>query len=136
MDMRGPYIAAVKATVPEAEEKICFDKYHVASHLGEAVDKVRRQEHRELLAEGDETLKGPKQMWLRNPENTTRKQWREFGVVRSQVVRTSRAWALKGRFRKSCGSRVGLPGRDSGRHSGSRWRCGTSRGCGTRRRVA
>ena len=95
MDMWGPYIAAVKATVPEAEEKICFDKYHVASHLGEAVDKVRRQEHRELLAEGDETLKGTKQMWLRNPENTTLKQWREFGVVRSQVVRTSRAWALK-----------------------------------------
>ena len=91
----GPYIAAVKATVPEAEEKICFDKYHVASHLGEAVDKVRRQEHRELLAEGTKQLKGTKQMWLRNPENTTLKQWREFGVVRSQVVRTSRAWALK-----------------------------------------
>lgn len=34
MDMWGPYIAALKAKVPEAERKIAFDKFHVASHLG------------------------------------------------------------------------------------------------------
>ena len=58
MDMWGPYIAAVKATVPEAEEKICFDKYHVASHLGEAVDKVRRQEHRDCSRRGTRRSRG------------------------------------------------------------------------------
>lgn len=30
------------------------------SHLGKAVDTVRKQEHRDLLASGDETLKGRK----------------------------------------------------------------------------
>ena len=32
-----------------------FDKFHVAKHLGEAVDKVRRKEHKELREEGDDT---------------------------------------------------------------------------------
>ena len=42
-----------------------FDKFHVAKHLGEAVDKVRRPEHKELHAEGDERLKGTKYDWLK-----------------------------------------------------------------------
>lgn len=36
-----------------------FDKFHVSKHLGEAVDKVRRQEHKQLRAAGDERLPGP-----------------------------------------------------------------------------
>jgi len=49
----------------QAEEKMVFDKFHVAKHLSEAVDKVRRTEHRELHAEGDERLKGTKYDWLK-----------------------------------------------------------------------
>jgi hypothetical protein len=30
----------------------------VSKYLGEAVDNVRRQEHKELMAQGDEKLKG------------------------------------------------------------------------------
>ena len=33
MDMWGPYIAVVEGVVHDAEEKICFDKFHVAKHL-------------------------------------------------------------------------------------------------------
>jgi len=36
MDMWDPFINSVKANVPNAEEKIVFDKYHIASHLGNA----------------------------------------------------------------------------------------------------
>jgi transposase len=32
-------------------------KFHVAKYLGEAVNKVRRQEHKALMAEGYEDLK-------------------------------------------------------------------------------
>jgi hypothetical protein len=35
------------------------DKFHVAQHLSQAVDEVRRQENKALLAEGDEQLKAP-----------------------------------------------------------------------------
>ena len=40
MDMWAPYIASTRAHVPEAERKIVFDKFHVAKHLGDAVDQV------------------------------------------------------------------------------------------------
>ncbi len=44
MDMWEPFINSVRANVPDADSKIVFDKYHIASHLGNAVDLVRRQE--------------------------------------------------------------------------------------------
>jgi transposase len=42
--------------VPEAKEKIVFDKFHIAKHLHEAVDKVRRLEARLLRRAGDDLL--------------------------------------------------------------------------------
>jgi transposase len=44
LDMWDPYLASLKQHLPGAEEKAVFDKFHVAKHLGEAVDKVRRRE--------------------------------------------------------------------------------------------
>jgi transposase len=59
-------------SLPDVSEKIAFDKFHVAKYLGEAVDKVRRQERKALMAEGYEDLKGSKYDWLYNPEKMTR----------------------------------------------------------------
>lgn len=95
MDMWGPFIQAVMAKVPGADKKISFDKYHVASHLGEAVDKVRRAEHRGLLEEGDATLTRTKYLWLRNPENLTKEQKAKMLRLSGLVKKTARAWALK-----------------------------------------
>jgi len=44
MDMWDPYIASLRAHVAEADRKIVFDKFHVAQHLSQAVDEVRRKE--------------------------------------------------------------------------------------------
>jgi hypothetical protein len=33
-----PYVESVREHVSEAEKKIVFDKFHIAQHLGEAVD--------------------------------------------------------------------------------------------------
>lgn len=41
MDMWPAYIKATQAHVPGADEKIAFDKFHVAKYLGDGVDKVR-----------------------------------------------------------------------------------------------
>jgi len=95
MDMWEPYIKSVLANLPNAKEKIVFDKFHVAQHLGRAVDQVRRQEYRELRAEGDEVLKGTRYLWLENPTGRSRTETLEFNQLREQVNRTSRAWALK-----------------------------------------
>ena len=40
----GSYTASVRAHVAEADHKIVFDKFHVAQHLSQAVDEVRRAE--------------------------------------------------------------------------------------------
>ena len=95
MDMWEPYVNSTRAHLHEADSKIVFDKYHVAQHLNEAVDKVRRQENRELLAEGKNWLAGTKYSWLRHPDHFTRRAWRAFAPLRESVLKTARAWALK-----------------------------------------
>ena len=69
MDMWPAYIRAVEESLPNAAEKICFDRFHVAKCLGEAVDKVRRQEHKELRKEANQMLTGSKYTWLKSPPN-------------------------------------------------------------------
>jgi transposase len=95
MDMWGPYIAATLTAVPNAASKIAFDKFHVAMHLGKAVDMVRRREHRQLTGQGDETLKGTKYLWLQHPDRLTEERAVAFQQLVAKALKTSRAWMLK-----------------------------------------
>lgn len=95
MDMWPAYISATEEHVPGAAAKIAFDKFHVAQHLGNAVDKVRRQEHRDLAARDDSRLKGTKFLWLQHPKNIGDKAWAAFAALRRSVLKTSRAWGIK-----------------------------------------
>ena len=95
MDMWGPYIESTREHIPEADTKIAFDKFHVAQHLGNAVDKVRRDEHRALRGDGDEQLKKTKYLWLRNPDDFTTESWKRFEPLRHSSLKTARAWAIK-----------------------------------------
>jgi transposase len=95
MDMWQGYISAVENCIPDAGKKICFDKFHLAAHLGKAVDKVRREEHRRLRREGDDTLKGSKHLWLTNPENLSEERLWELDTLMRAAEKTGRAWALK-----------------------------------------
>jgi transposase len=95
MDMWDPYVDSVREHVREADKKIVFDKFHIAQHLGEAVDRVRRREHKELKAEGDDRLTGTKYDWLRNPASMDAAQRRDFAQLRQSELKTARAWALK-----------------------------------------
>lgn len=95
MDMWGPYIAATLAALPEAESKIAFDKFHVAMHLGRAVDRVRREENRRLREHGDETLKGTRHWWLYHPDRLPKKATVRFDQLVRKALKTSRAWMLK-----------------------------------------
>ncbi|ABA87786.1 transposase of ISPca9, ISL3 family [Syntrophotalea carbinolica DSM 2380] len=95
MDMWSAYINATLAKIPDASRKIAFDKFHVAKYLGEAVDKVRREEHKVLLKQDCKDLSGTKHVWLTNPVNMSDKQWRWFRDLRESSLKTARAWALK-----------------------------------------
>ena len=95
MDMWDPYVASVREHVADADRKIVFDKFHVAQHLGHAVDEVRRPENKALRAEGDQRLVGTRYDWLRNPVTMDAQDWRAFAALRRSELKTARAWALK-----------------------------------------
>ena len=95
MDMWEPYISVTTQYVADAEKKISFDKSHVAGHLGDAVDQVWRAEHRRLLGEDDERLKGSRYRWLTNPENMDYERWEQFAELGDIALKTARAWGYK-----------------------------------------
>ncbi len=96
VDMWEPFLQSIEQAVPQAA--IVHDRYHVSAYLNKAVDQVRRQEHKELLAQGDDTLTGTRQLWLYNPENLTAEQSDEFERLRDLNLKVGRAWAAKEMF--------------------------------------
>lgn len=100
MDMWDPYIAATREYIPEAEEKIVFDHFHVTRQVTEALDKVRQQEHKALMAQGDEQLKRTRHLWLANRENVPEWRKEEFAAIRKANLKTGRAWSIKESLRK------------------------------------
>src|SRR4029079_11452352 len=69
MDMWEPYVQATLEALPLAKEKIVFDRFHIMQHMTEAVDQVRKGEHRKLSSESDERLKKTKYLWLTREKN-------------------------------------------------------------------
>lgn len=99
MDMWDPYIAATREAIPEAEKKIVFDRFHVMRLMIEAVDKVRRWEHKELMEQERESLKGTKYLWLYSKENVPPKRLGEFRQLQRMDLKVGRAWAIKENLR-------------------------------------
>lgn len=92
-DMWDPYLRAIRENIPDA--LIAFDKFHIARHLGEAVDRVRKAEHKELRARGDLRLNKTKYLWLQRPEGMKHGRRLRFAELRDANLRVSRAWAMK-----------------------------------------
>ena len=97
MDMWQAFMKSAAKNVPEAE--IVHDKFHVSKHLNDAVDKVRRQENKQLRSEGDDRLKGTRQLWLYDEDNLDEDRYHELLTAKRNDLRTGRAWAIKENFR-------------------------------------
>lgn len=97
MDMWQAFENSTAKQAPQAD--IVHDRFHVCKHLNEAVDQVRRTEHKALMKEGDQTLKGTKQLWLYNPENLSEEKWLDFEPLKEAELKTARAWAIREQFR-------------------------------------
>lgn len=100
MDMWEPYIQSTRAHLEDADSKIVFDKFHVAKHLHDAVDYVRRAEHRALKQADDARLTGTKYLWLMRPQEMTPEQRATFRTLQHTDLKVARAWTLKERFRQ------------------------------------
>jgi transposase len=100
LDMWPAYINACQAHVPQADDKMVFDRFHIMQHVGNGVDRVRKQEHKVLLSQGDDTLKRSKYLWLYNPANMPEKTRERFAQIKHEHLKTGRAWALKESLRE------------------------------------
>lgn len=100
MDMWAPYVAATRAQIPDADAKIVFDRFHVMQQVNQAVDIVRRREHRELVERGDERLKRTKYLWLYAKEHVPARRRQEFTALRRMDLKVARAWGLKEHLRR------------------------------------
>ena len=96
-DMWRAYIKVVREAMPDVVHVL--DRFHIVKLLNEAVDKVRREENRELRARGVEVLKGLKYVFLKRPENMTGYQQQQLQRVMNQKrLKTVRAWMWKEKF--------------------------------------
>ena len=102
-DMWRPYVNAVRARAPQA--LIVFDKFHIVSHLGKAVDEVRREEIREKGQAHKDLVKNSRYLWLKNPWNLTGGQAERLAtlVKHAQSLRTPNR-------RELCNQSLPLPG--------------------------
>jgi transposase len=72
-DMWKPYLRIVVEVAGQAVQII--DRFHVMTHFGKAIDKIRASEARELKTRGEEpVLTGSRWCLLKRPENLTDKQ--------------------------------------------------------------
>jgi len=99
MDMWEPYLKSTLAHVPGAASKIVHDPFHLVKYMNNAVNEVRKNEHRQLHSVGDDTLKSTRQLWLYGMENIPTKHVQYFDEIKSLNLQTSRAWAIKEVFR-------------------------------------
>lgn len=97
MDMWQAFENATRRMAPGAE--IVHDKFHIAKHLNDGVNRVRAEEHRRLLREGDDRLKGTRWLWLRAEDNLSDAQYESFRDIKDAALKTSKAWFIKEAFR-------------------------------------
>lgn len=95
MDMCAGYVKAVRNRIEDADSKICFDRFHVAKILNEAVNTVRKEENRALATAGEWVPPSSKYVWLQNPENMAQDRRAQFELLRECSLKAGRAWAIK-----------------------------------------
>ena len=96
MDMWKPCRNATMARAPQAA--ILFDKFHIMSHLGTALDKVRNSEYARLTGKDRRFIKGQKYTLLSNRENLTLQGRKSLKLLLAANKRLNTAYLLKESF--------------------------------------
>jgi transposase len=92
MDMSKSYKAGRKAYFSHAQE--VFDRFHIKKGLNEAVDKVRKEEVKEV-----EELKGTKYTWLKSEKNLTINEKKKLSMfLNESSLKTATAYQQKTSF--------------------------------------
>lgn len=95
MDMSKAFIAVAQEALPVPEDMIVFDRFHVMKAMNQAVNDVRREEHKELMRHGDRRLVGTMHMIRYAKENLPERYEARLVDLKASKLRTARAWAIK-----------------------------------------
>jgi transposase len=95
MDMSAAYVRSTREHMADADSKVCFDRFHVAKILGDALNAVRKQEIRELTENGEYAPRGTKYIFAQNPENMPPQRRAQFELLKDSSLKAARAWAIK-----------------------------------------
>jgi transposase len=103
MDMWKPFRNATAEHAPQAA--ILFDKFHIMSHLGGALDMVRKAEYARLSGKDRRFIKGQKYTLLSNRENLTLEGKKSLKLLLAANKRLNTAYVLKESFGQLWGYR-------------------------------
>jgi transposase len=98
-DMWRPYLNVIGAQAAQALQ--ILDRFHITSHLNQALDQVRRAECGQLRAAGSaaaERLKNMRWKLLRRHSRVRGGARRQLSRLLNSKLTTARAWALKDLF--------------------------------------
>jgi Transposase and inactivated derivatives len=96
MDMWKAYEKSTKKNVPEAA--ILYDKFHIISHLGKALDEIRKSEYQKASEQHRTFIKGQKYTLLSHKENLTNNGRASLKKLLSINKRLNTAYILKESF--------------------------------------
>jgi transposase len=96
MDMWKPFRTSTDKSAPQAA--ILFDKFHILRHLGEALDKVRKQEYARLEGQSRTFIKGQKYALLSHPQNLKGPARKNLKLLLAANKRLNTAYLLKESF--------------------------------------
>lgn len=92
-DMWQPFLNVIRERVPWALSVL--DRFHIVANVHKAVDEVRRQEARQLGAEGKTVLKRKRWLLLKSPENLSEPQAASLAELVKANLKSVRAYLLK-----------------------------------------
>jgi transposase len=96
MDMWKPFENSAAVNIPQAA--ILYDKFHIIKHLGEAIDKIRKQEYKRISGNKRRFIKGQKYHLLSHQENLTLSAKIALKTLLKANKRLNTAYVLKESF--------------------------------------
>jgi len=96
MDMWKPFYNVTVARAPQAA--ILYDKFHIMSHLGDALDEVRKSEYSRLSGRARSYIKGQKYTLLSHRQNLSLKGRQALKALLAANKRLNTAYLLRESF--------------------------------------
>jgi len=96
MDMWKPFRKSTQSHAPQAA--VLFDKFHILRHLGEALDKIRKDEYARITGPKRKFIKGQKYVLLSHRENLSPEGKRSLKLLLKTNKRLNTAYLLREQF--------------------------------------